>query len=79
MGIAYLGTGYSLFIVGLLHASFNASMSTKLDVFDGEWQQIAALILLLGVIAGALAFRTARSKAGSGRRGPGRPHIPSPG
>ena len=62
MGIAYLGTGYSLFIVGLLHASFNASMSTKLDVFDGEWQQIAALILLLGFIAAGNAFRTSRSK-----------------
>jgi membrane protease YdiL (CAAX protease family) len=62
MGIAYLGTGYSLFIVGLLHASFNASMSTKLDVFDGDWQQIAALILLLGVLAAAGAFRTSRSK-----------------
>jgi uncharacterized protein len=62
MGIAYLGTGYSLFIVGLLHASFNASMSTKLDVFDGEWQQIAALILLLGVVAAANAFRASRLK-----------------
>jgi hypothetical protein len=37
MGIAYLGTGYSLLIVGLLHASFNAAASTKLDVFDGDW------------------------------------------
>ena len=53
MGMAYLGTGYSLFIVGLLHASFNASASTKLDVFDGEWQQIAAVIILLGVVAAA--------------------------
>ncbi|WP_458782085.1 CPBP family intramembrane glutamic endopeptidase [Arthrobacter sp. D3-16] len=79
MGIAYLGTGYSLFIVGLLHASFNASMATKLDVFDGEWQQIAALILLLGVLAAASALRTFHSKAGSSRSGPGRRHIPSPG
>ncbi len=62
MGIAYLGTGCSLFIVGLLHASFNASMSTKLDVFDGEWQQIAAPILLSGVVAAANVFRTSRSK-----------------
>ncbi|WP_258805892.1 CPBP family intramembrane glutamic endopeptidase [Pseudarthrobacter sp. NS4] len=62
MGIAYVGTGYSLFIVGLLHASFNASASTKLDVFDGEWQQIAALILLLGVTAAATASRTSRSR-----------------
>lgn len=59
MGIAYRGTGYSLLIVGLMHASFNASASTKLDVFDGDWQQIAALILLLGAIAAAT--RAARS------------------
>lgn len=61
MGIAYLGTGYSLLIVGLLHASFNASASTKLDVFDGDWQQIAALILLLGVVAAANAPRSSRT------------------
>ncbi|WP_461174840.1 CPBP family intramembrane metalloprotease [Arthrobacter sp. Z1-9] len=62
MGIAYLGTGYSLFIVGLLHASFNASMSTKLAVFDGDWQQIAAVILLLGVLAAVSVFRASHSK-----------------
>ncbi|WP_426227439.1 CPBP family intramembrane glutamic endopeptidase [Pseudarthrobacter sp. DSP2-3-2b1] len=60
MGLAYLGTGYSLLIVGLLHASFNASASTKLDVFDGGWQQIAALIVLLGVVAAATAPRASR-------------------
>ena len=62
MGIAYLGTGYSLLIVGLLHASFNASASTKLDVFDGEWQQIAAVIVLLGIVAAAAASRPVRSR-----------------
>jgi uncharacterized protein len=61
MGIAYQGTGYSLLIVGLLHASFNASASTKLDVFDGDWQQIAAVIVLLGVVAAASASRSART------------------
>lgn len=60
MGLAYLGTGCSLLIVGLLHASFNASASTKLDVFDGDWQQIAALIVLLGVVAAAMAPRASR-------------------
>lgn len=67
MGMAYLGTGYSLLIVGLLHASFNASASTKLDVFDGEWQQIAAVIVLLGVVAAvfpAWRLRTAPAKGG---------------
>lgn len=62
MGIAYRGTGYSLLIVGLLHASFNASASTKLDVFAGEWQQIAAVVILLGVTAAAMASRTSGSK-----------------
>jgi membrane protease YdiL (CAAX protease family) len=55
MGIAYLRTGYSLLMVGLLHASFNASASTKLDVFDGDWQQIAALVVLLGVLIAAVS------------------------
>ncbi|TLM81677.1 CPBP family intramembrane glutamic endopeptidase [Pseudarthrobacter sp. NamE5] len=62
MGTAYVGTGYSLLIVGLLHASFNASGSTKLDVFDGEWQQIAAVIVLLGIVAAATASRTLRAR-----------------
>jgi uncharacterized protein len=62
MGIAYLGTGYSLLIVGLLHASFNASASTKLDVFDGDWQQIAAVIVLLAVFAAVSVPRIIRSK-----------------
>lgn len=61
MGSAYLGTGYSLLIVGLLHASFNASASTKLDVFDGDWQQIAAVIVLLGVVAAVSASRSSRT------------------
>lgn len=61
MGLAYLGTGYSLLIVGLLHASFNASASTKLDVVDGDWQQIAAVIVLLAVAAVSVA-RMIRSK-----------------
>jgi hypothetical protein len=60
MGVAYLGTGYSLLIVGLLHASFNASAAAKLTVFDGDWQQIAAVIVLLGVVAGARLFRRHR-------------------
>lgn len=60
MGVAYLGTGYSLLIVGLLHASFNASAATKLAVFDGDWQQIAAVIVLLGVVATARLFRRHR-------------------
>lgn len=67
MGIAYLGTGFSLLIVGLLHASFNASASTKLDVFDGDWQQIAALIVLLGVAAAA--SRAWRLRRAPGERG----------
>jgi uncharacterized protein len=51
MGLAYLGTGGSLLVAGLLHASFNAAAEAKLDVFDGEWQQIAAAVVLLGVLA----------------------------
>ncbi|WP_146068859.1 type II CAAX endopeptidase family protein [Arthrobacter sp. ZGTC131] len=60
MGLTYLRTGYSLLIVGLLHASFNASAATKLDAFDGDWQQIAAAIVLLGVVAALRIFRSPR-------------------
>ena len=60
MGAAYVGTGYSLLIVGLLHASFNASAAPKLDVFDGDWQQIAAVIVLLGVVAALHLVRSRR-------------------
>ncbi len=75
MGSAYLGTGYSLLIVGVLHASFDASASTKLDVFDGDWQQIAAVIVLLGVIAAVRAARPSRASRGS-RGSRGQAHEP---
>ncbi|MEN8583568.1 hypothetical protein ABFP37_12775 [Burkholderia sp. RS01] len=60
MGLAYLGTGHSLLIVGLLHGSFNASAEAKLDVFDGGRQQIAAVIVLLGGVAAARILRSPR-------------------
>ncbi|CAH0135924.1 hypothetical protein SRABI26_00344 [Arthrobacter sp. Bi26] len=70
MGIVYLGTGHSLFIVGLLHASFNASAADKLDLFDGDWQQIAALIVLLAGVAAAGVTRPARSRQAANPLGP---------
>ncbi|MBT2549460.1 hypothetical protein [Arthrobacter sp. ISL-65] len=66
VGIAYLGTGQSLLIVALLHASFNASEQSKLAVFDGAWQQIAAATLLLVVLALLRKFRTLTAEAGHG-------------
>ncbi|MCQ6270841.1 hypothetical protein M8J71_10145 [Pseudarthrobacter sp. R1] len=36
------------------------SLRAENVVFDGEWQQIAALILLLEVVAAANAFRASR-------------------
>jgi membrane protease YdiL (CAAX protease family) len=66
VGIAYLGTGQSLLIVALLHASFNASEQTKLAVFDGAWQQIAAATVLLAVLALLRKFRTLTAEAGHG-------------
>jgi hypothetical protein len=71
MGLAYLSTGYSLLIVGVLHASFNASASTKLDVFDGDWQQIAAVVALLGVIAAVHAGASRLSRAWRASRASG--------
>jgi membrane protease YdiL (CAAX protease family) len=66
VGITYLGTGHSLLIVALLHASFNASEQTKLAVFDGAWQQIAAATLLLVVLALLRKFRALAPEAGHG-------------
>jgi membrane protease YdiL (CAAX protease family) len=66
VGIAYLGTGQSLLIVALLHASFNASEQSKLAVFDGAWQQIAAAALLLVVLALFRKFRAVTAEAGHG-------------
>ena len=71
MGSAYLGTGYSLLIVGVLHASFNASASTKLDVFDGDWQQIAAVIALLVVVASVHAGASRLPRASRASRASG--------
>jgi membrane protease YdiL (CAAX protease family) len=66
VGITYLGTGHSLLIVALLHASFNASEQAKLAVFDGAWQQIAAATLLLVVLALLRKFRALAPEAGHG-------------
>ncbi|MFE5838601.1 CPBP family intramembrane glutamic endopeptidase [Arthrobacter sp. NPDC056493] len=66
VGIAYLGTGQSLLIVALLHASFNASSADKFTVFDGAWQQIAAATLLLVVLALLRRFRALSAEAGHG-------------
>ncbi|MFJ5698520.1 CPBP family intramembrane glutamic endopeptidase [Arthrobacter sp. NPDC093139] len=69
IGLVYVGTAYSLLIVGLLHASFNASAATKLNVFDGDWQQIAALIVLLAAV---MSLKSIRSKRPAGQDRPER-------
>jgi uncharacterized protein len=66
VGIAYLGTGQSVLIVALLHASFNASEQSKLPVFDGAWQQIAAATLLLVVLVLLRKFRALPAGTGHG-------------
>ncbi|MDP9694812.1 UNVERIFIED_ORG: hypothetical protein J2X79_002380 [Arthrobacter globiformis] len=55
-----------LLIVALLHASFNASEQSKLAVFDGAWQQIAAATVLLVVLALLRKFRTLTAESGHG-------------
>jgi membrane protease YdiL (CAAX protease family) len=69
-GITYLETGGSILIVGLLHASFNASGSTKLTAFDGEWQQIAAIIVLLAALALYRSTTTRRTRRTADPGGP---------
>ncbi|WP_166875890.1 CPBP family intramembrane glutamic endopeptidase [Salinibacterium sp. ZJ450] len=48
-GITYLETGGSVLLVGLLHASFNAS--GQLPAMIGGWQQIVAMMVLLAIVA----------------------------
>ena len=71
--ITYLETGGSILIVGLLHASFNASGSTKLSAFDGEWQQIAAVIVLLAALAIYRSTSVRRTRRMAHPGGPVRP------
>jgi membrane protease YdiL (CAAX protease family) len=62
MGMTYLGTGGSILVVGLLHASFNAS--GQLPAFTGFWQPIAALVVLIIPVFAYRALRLRRADEG---------------
>ncbi|MDQ6753837.1 MAG: CPBP family intramembrane metalloprotease [Actinomycetota bacterium] len=59
VGISYLGTGGSILLVGLLHASFNSSGGMPMA---GGWQQIAAVVLLLAAVAAVRKYQGIRTR-----------------
>jgi uncharacterized protein len=62
-GVTYLGTGGSILIVGLLHASFNASGQLPVVAFGGAtFLSIGAAVILLLIL---VAYRAVRLRSGS--------------
>lgn len=62
LGLAYISTGGSILILGLLHGSMNASQS--MDTVDW-WQFIPAVVVLTAAVAAYLAARSPTTGQGS--------------
>ncbi|MBT2535554.1 hypothetical protein [Arthrobacter sp. ISL-69] len=62
LGLAYISTGGSILILGLLHGSMNASQS--MDTVDW-WQFIPAVVVLTAAVAAYLAVRSPTTGQGS--------------
>ena len=62
LGLAYISTGGSILILGLLHGSMNASQS--MDTVDW-WQFIPAVVVLTAAVAAYLAVRSRTTGQGS--------------
>jgi membrane protease YdiL (CAAX protease family) len=60
MGVTYLGTGGSILLVGIMHASFNDSGQLSVIIGGGTFQSIGALVILLGI---AWTHRAARLRS----------------
>jgi uncharacterized protein len=62
LGVTYLGTGGSILLVGIMHASFNAAGALSL-VSGGRatFYSIGALAILLGIVWGYRAIRLRRA------------------
>jgi membrane protease YdiL (CAAX protease family) len=50
LGVTYLGTGGSILLVGILHASFNGAGQLPVIAGGGTFQSIGALVILLGIV-----------------------------
>ena len=68
MGVTYLGTGGSLLIVGIMHASFNDSGQLSVIPGGGTFQSIGAMVILLGLVWAYRAVRLRRADEGERAR-----------
>jgi membrane protease YdiL (CAAX protease family) len=62
MGVTYLGTGGSILLVGVMHASFNGAGQLSVIPGGGTLQSIGGLVILLGL---AWLFRTRQLRRAS--------------
>lgn len=68
MGVTYLGTGGSILLVGIMHASFNGAGQLSVIPGDGTLQSIGALVILLGLAWLIRARQLRRASAGERAR-----------
>jgi len=68
MGVTYLGTGGSILLVGIMHASFNSSGQLTAIAGGGTFESIGALVILLGILWTVRAVQLRRADAGERAR-----------
>src|SRR3954447_106917 len=68
MGVTYLGTGGSILLVGIMHASFNGAGQLSVIRGGGTFQSIGALVILLGIMWLYRAVRLRRADEGERAR-----------
>jgi membrane protease YdiL (CAAX protease family) len=68
MGVTYLGTGGSILLVGIMHASFNGAGALSVIAGGGTFQSIGALVVLLGLVWLLRAVRLRRAAEGERAR-----------
>ena len=68
MGVTYLGTGGSILLVGIMHASFNGAGQLSVIPGDGTFQSIGALVILLGLASLYRARQLRRASDGERAR-----------